>query len=375
MPETQKHRSPEDTPFYDQYEVLVPDARAKKFAGLDPASEETKVAVLEDYLSQFDKMISVIQGRDVDAPPYDTVIFLDKSARPLSWMLSELWDDFAEPIETSEGDRIIPKKPDQKYLNIDRLLWRKDQEVENEFHDISPDDIHALRSIFQFKQGNVLDGQRRILVVDEISESGDTQRIASKLIEAAFPDATVRSFAYMTPEIRLTKAGPSYEYPSFPAWYPPKDSRGHHAEDGRGVLDPLVWDADSSIDTPRRTNKFLSSPPSHRLSDEEIRDATTPLMQELEELADEPESEENQERKASIQQRLGKLSTGLVVRDPKAEMLRRDVRRLGRDFRAGRLLPIFTAVRDRIGDRDADDYYSARRDRMTVKKPLYRQKK
>ena len=362
-------------PYFDQYEVLVPDPRATKFRDMNPNAPETKVAVLEDYLTQFDKMVSKIQDRDGLGVPYDTVIFLDKSARPLSWMLSELWDDFAETQTEAAGNEVLPQKPDQKFLNIDRLHWRKDQETENEFNDVSPTDIEALRAIFQLHDRNVLDGAKKILIVDEISESGDTQRIAAKLLHEAFPNAQIDTFAYMTPEITETKAGPSYNYRSFPAWYPPKGDRGYHTEDGRGVLDPSTWDAQVSLERPRRANKFLSSPPQQRLPEHKIREATIALMQELELLETTPDSEVKQAQRELLLARLAKLSTGTVVRDPKADKLRRDVKRLGRDFRAGLLLPAVTAERTQIGGRSADLYYQARHDKNLVHKPVFEKKK
>lgn len=366
-----------EQPFFDQYETLKPDARAKKFKHTDFADEAIKTEVLEDYLTQFDRMVSVIQGRNEDgeayAVPYDTVVFMDKSARPLAWMLGELWDDFAEPIKTDSGDMRVPPMPERKFLNIDRLHWRKNLDTEGDFHDISEGDVAALRSIFDVGKHNVLDGTpdkpRRILIVDELSESGDTQRIARDIISQATRDTVVDTFAYMPSVKHETAAGPSYEYPSFPTWYPPKNSDGLHAEDGRGVLDPRITSAEASLERPRQANKFLSSPPRH---ERDVGPLTTPLLKELEELESGDDTPETIARKHQISHELSRYAVATITRDLKAEKLRRDIKRLGRDFRSGKLFPVVTSDRDEIGGQTADSYYSRRRNKRTTSRPLYK---
>ena len=48
------------------------------------------------YLQDTAQLISVIDGRLGSGVPYDHVIYLDKSARPVSWLVNLFWNDFAE---------------------------------------------------------------------------------------------------------------------------------------------------------------------------------------------------------------------------------------------------------------------------------------
>ena len=47
------------------------------------------------YIQETALLISVIDGSLNDTTPFDHVIYLDKSARPVSWLVNMLWDEFA----------------------------------------------------------------------------------------------------------------------------------------------------------------------------------------------------------------------------------------------------------------------------------------
>ncbi|MCA9309252.1 hypothetical protein KC973_02650, partial [Candidatus Saccharibacteria bacterium] len=351
------------------------DARAKKYEGRSPLSAETKRLVLEDYLERFGDMVSTIQGHgeraDEDNPPFDTVIFIDKSARPLAWMMSELWDEFAEPVKGEDGKRRIPEKPDVKFINVDRLFWRDDPTRAGDLREVTDDDIEQLRAIFQIGDSNVLDG-RRILIVDEIQESGDTQRATKALIEAAFPSATVDTFAYMMGALDPDVSEPSYIFHLFPTWYPQKDQvKYQETETGRGVLDPVV-DRTARADHPRRGSKFLSTPPSEKGPKKEMEAKKNRLLLRLEDIAQNPELDPSGEQRIKIEQLLRQLASGLVRRDSGAEKLRRDMKRLARDFKAGRLQPSVRSDRDTIAGKPTAQYRADKLKRDTTPVPLWK---
>ncbi len=50
---------------------------------------------------------------------YDHVVYLDKSARPVSWLVNMFWNDFA--AEDLNGNKIC--RPKHSYVNIDRSPW------------------------------------------------------------------------------------------------------------------------------------------------------------------------------------------------------------------------------------------------------------
>src|SRR5690606_37669804 len=80
------------------------------------------------YLHLTDQLIQkMTQEKEVENPETgekqlkrpSVVVFLDKSARPLSHLVRELWPTFAKDLETGE----VPPMPAFKFLNIDREQW------------------------------------------------------------------------------------------------------------------------------------------------------------------------------------------------------------------------------------------------------------
>ena len=168
----------------------------------------------------------------------DTVIFLDKSARPLAWLTKELWDQMApEP-----GSDEIPPMPDFKFLNIDREQWVNIVDEQGVGHvDVSkvdPGIIRSLRSVFvtpQHKQEGLtervdsapteLDG-KNVMVVDEVFSSGRTLNIATQLIRRAFPSASIGGEYWMQ---KIATKGAATGNADLPVWYKSDE------ESGRGV--------------------------------------------------------------------------------------------------------------------------------------------
>ena len=77
------------------------------------------------YLQDTAWLISVIDGTvSTDGKvgsgiPYDHIVYLDKSARPVSWLVNMFWEEFA--AKDPEGKPI--KRPGHSYVNIDRSPW------------------------------------------------------------------------------------------------------------------------------------------------------------------------------------------------------------------------------------------------------------
>ena len=74
---------------------------------------------LMHYLKDTALLISRIDGRLTGGIPYDHIIYLDKSARPVSWLVNMFWNDFA--AKDSNGFPV--KRPKHSYINIDRSPW------------------------------------------------------------------------------------------------------------------------------------------------------------------------------------------------------------------------------------------------------------
>lgn len=124
-----------------------------------------------NYVHLTDNLIAKLDGSDGE-PPYDAVIYLESSARPVSWLVRGLWDYAA----TKDKDGNTPPQPKTLFLDIDA---RRN----------SPNnDIESLREIFSDKDGNDLAEGKRILIVDEIAVSDDTIKTANKSLKQALPN-------------------------------------------------------------------------------------------------------------------------------------------------------------------------------------------
>lgn len=213
------------------------------------------------------ELIADITGESGNGPAMDHVIYLDKSARPVSWMVEDFWDDFADK-----------KQPEQTFLAIDRRVWfewagvklvsgtdeyvrdnngttmhvacaedfdrvfeamDKDEDGRQRKHEalariralyieggIMNEDIEEI-----MRTPTILDGQN-LLIVDEVSRSGSTLHIAKKLLKAAIPELkSVEGHVFWFDN--TIKVGDDSQMGFAPVWYP-EDKMDWR---GRGVKD------------------------------------------------------------------------------------------------------------------------------------------
>lgn len=214
-----------------------------------------------NYVQDTALLISEIDGSVKATAPYDHVVYLDKSARPVSWLVNMFWDDFA--AKDSDGNTI--RRPPHSYINIDRAPWFRHVGIEvtddgrqtaggelatywdflNNIGNLSKRHLAEIRALYIdggietedeewiMDQTTILSG-KRVLVVDEVSRSGATLKIAVKLFELAFPDAAVIESAYFWhPHESALKMGSEDVLTSLPVWYDPNTYFGR----GIGGLD------------------------------------------------------------------------------------------------------------------------------------------
>lgn len=183
----------------------------------------------------------------------DHIIYLDKSARPVSWFVNEFWQDFSDQ-----------KRPTHSYLNIDRLPWLERAGVTLDaggymynpdgstrrptFEDFLknyaniPEETYArVRSLFvpegmesedpkaAWGQPTTLAG-KNILVVDEVEDTGTTLNIARFLLRKAIPEAKTIRGAYFWHGGHKMSDGQKQQL-STPIWY------RHDSVEGRGIGD------------------------------------------------------------------------------------------------------------------------------------------
>lgn len=305
---------------------------------------------LINYLQDTARLISEIDGSLEDKNPYDHIVYLDKSARPVSWLVNLFWDDFAYITET--GNQI--ERPRHSYINIDRAPWFRNVGIEvtddgrqtsdgelatywnfaNNLGNLSNSHLAEIRALYIeggieredadwiLNQPSILDG-KRVLIVDEVSRTGSTLKIAERLFELVFPDVgeVVGTYFWHPHEAGLM-LGSENVLTSLPVWYDPNTYYGR----GIGGLDKsyyrslydryqLIKEQYPNIDLRKfRTYAFSSSVYS------------TPLLSEDGEI-------------------LG------LDKEKKTRALTKDMRRLRDEYRAGRIFfvpPFEWAVSDRF---------------------------
>jgi hypothetical protein len=332
--------TPETPELHDS--SIVDDQKPQPFEILKPAPYYTEITTEEElqekYLTLTTELIDKIAGNE-DEPGYDTVIFLDKSARPLSWIIRKMWKEVApQRLNNQTKSLEVVPMPSMKFANIDRLHWRKDPSKEIDdagMLDITQSDIEGLREIYQTGSKNTLDG-KRILIVDEQSESGDTLKVAKILFSRAFPDSDVDGTPWIRHSYSIDSKGQKkYNVKEIPVWYPPKNSQALHAEDGRGVGNPKEYSDQNPAHGPRfspNSYKFLST----LLRQDKINYTVEERLRLAELRQMSHNSDLNIQQKLAINSEIKSITTEL---DPKSIKLREEVSRMVGRFVAGELFP------------------------------------
>jgi hypothetical protein len=205
-----------------------------------------------------------------DLPPPEAVIWLDKSARPVSWMVRELWSMLARTPGTEYNDWNIPKRPSDHYLNINKEDWLRRMGVPpHELEDANDRDVNLgkidpkelqdhlarIRAVFTntpIREDNVDEAwnhptvfdRKHVMIVDEVESSGKTLMIAKMLLSAAIPDAVFSGEYWSRPGRKYLNNGvpdkkdAKVQFSSawVPVWY------DRSVTTGRGIGDRnFVW--------------------------------------------------------------------------------------------------------------------------------------
>jgi len=230
----------------------------QKERGANWGDKEEKVALndtLARYVQSTADIIAQLSGEDEDLPAADHIVYLDKSARPVSWFANVFWKNFSDK-----------ERPPHSYLAIDRMEWfaRTKTKVTpngyvenndgsgqhiatyNDFkkENVSPEDIAGIRALFIpggvetedidtiMKTPTGLDG-KNITIVDEVMRGGATLEIAKYLISQAIPEAaSVNGTYFWKGGFQISPENNSeVQMRSAPFWY---DSNSQY---GRGIGD------------------------------------------------------------------------------------------------------------------------------------------
>ncbi|MBO4812899.1 hypothetical protein J5491_02000 [Candidatus Saccharibacteria bacterium] len=230
------------------------------------SSQKLRQANLEEtasiMLGSVQKVIYGIDSLDQEKCPFpDEIIYLDKSGRPVSWLVNTFWEDFALKDENGQ----VKERPKHSYVNIDRGLIlqsffgmtvmdgaiKYDDDYYSNHYDawmacrdkLNDEHLSQLRALFL--EGDVenpdeltpeqimkmparLDN-KNILIIDEVSSNHKTTlEMAETLFSKAFPGCNVRSMTFW----------PESASRSVPVWYHKTDVEGR----GIGDVEPEFYE-------------------------------------------------------------------------------------------------------------------------------------
>lgn len=214
---------------------------------------------LSEYVTSTASLVAELDGtaqsyeKDAEKEKPDHIVYLDKSARPVSWLVNLFWEDFSKE-----------KRPEHSYLNVDRMPWFRAVGLEMDaggyveapdgsrhrpgFEDfmrnaekipeemfvriralyipggVETEDLEEIR-----KLPTVLDG-KNVMVIDEVGDTGATLSIAKYLLKRAIPEIKSISGTYFWDSGFKTN-GLEKQQLSVPVWY------SHQTSVGRGIGD------------------------------------------------------------------------------------------------------------------------------------------
>lgn len=256
-------------------------------------------------------------------PKPDAVLWLDKSARPVSWLVRELWDQLA----TKNEDGSVPEIPKSVFLNIDREPWLAASGVDlsdidatrsNQFdiNNISNNTesvrqiIGKIRGLFVRDSRVVIrpdgasetivlspdnfdeevwnmplvtkaDGSayKHMTIVDEVKSSGATIKIAQQLVSVALPELLVTTAHWQADK---SARGSSTKGGWVPVWYSSLDASGR----GVGDLNPSWYNKSNRNWKHRLGATVLSAPHINGLTGERVGDTKAQeIRREIKQLA------------------------------------------------------------------------------------------
>lgn len=170
---------------------------------------------LARFVTRTADTVALLSGEtDPPSRPSDAVIYLDKSARPVSWLVDEFWQDFSNR----------PEPPRENFLAIDRIRW--------------------FRSV-----GMDIDGQGNFKSTGEKATFQDFQR---SMLEHPVPrsDIARARLALIPGGIATVHAGLSSEQQAELAGFDPLAFQSRQDDEERRAPDLPPWLVDKIFATP-----------------------------------------------------------------------------------------------------------------------------
>ncbi len=256
-----------------------------------------------------------------------------------------------------------------KFVNIDRITWRQDPAIpfdgEKGMKPISEEDSEGLRAIFHINSTETLDG-KRVLIIDEQRETGDTQTVAKKLFKLAFPSSEVDTAEWIAPSSKYNASTGEHvpEPKEIPVWYPKKDMQnGLFGIEGRGIYDPDPNTPPTNQRYTQASMQFLGTTPKTERRDEEYTEEENEAILRLHEQYN---LEEDTSKKEKIREKIELFKHGEY--DPKSEQLRKEIGQLVLDAMNHRLYPLVRNSREEVFGLTREEYYKKRQQTLKERK-------
>jgi len=165
-------------PDYPAPELLAKDRkRYPLYAAWERRGQQDKFLTVDELETQTDEFMRSFQPGVEKGELPDSIFFLDKSARPLAFLMRKLWDKYYPEIQM----------PDVRYINIGgsgSRLYDKDSRP-------FTGDPKIIADIY----GEHIKADGRIMIVDEYTHKGEAIGRAKDTITQAFPEADVTARA------------------------------------------------------------------------------------------------------------------------------------------------------------------------------------
>ncbi len=198
--------------------------------GFDTPVYPSDEAMRAEYIERTEKLMIKMAEKSVD-----TVVYLDKSARPISWFVKELW-----PVLMKNADKPMPEI---KYANVDaNAIMGRDAEQsrpaveEIEEFVFTPEQLQELRQVFADPEhpGHHLFEGKKVMLVDEIFVSGASLQLAVKLFREAFPDSEFIGDTWVYGQFKEDRRMSRRSLKEVPVWYHNMDEMGRGVGDVEG---------------------------------------------------------------------------------------------------------------------------------------------
>jgi len=188
--------------------------------GQDPSFLVRYVSLTDDLIGKIDQI------RKESTADNSTIIWLDKSARPVCWFYRVFYD-YLLPKENPD-QRL--KQPHHSFLNIDRETWQNILGLSTEdggltWNRLPPRILTDIKDVFSFYP-QIQNSDSNIFVVDEVKNSGTTLDIAVGMIKRAFPEANVHGLYWMNKGYILDKQSGQFMNAEVPVWYSDRKTTG-----------------------------------------------------------------------------------------------------------------------------------------------------